>query len=135
RSDRGKFYEPIRKTAEAVGFHDTVRRLLSAIRRRRPSGGGSHMQTMDMRIDDGRTWLRQLRHFVNRAACTLWGPACRGAGQGGQLTALAGGMAVALAASPGPAVPAMPARGFGIPTPAAPLNGRSSPAASAPPPT
>ena len=70
-SETGKFYEAIRKMAEAVGFHDNVRRLLSAIRRRRPSGGGSHMQTMDMRIDDGRTWLRQLRHFVNRAACTL----------------------------------------------------------------
>ena len=28
------------------------------------SGGGSHMQTMDMRIDDGRTWLGQLHHFV-----------------------------------------------------------------------
>ena len=78
-SEGGKFYEAIRKTAEAVG--------------------------------DGRTWLRQLHHFVTRAACTLWRPACRGAGRGGQWTALAVGMAVALAASPGQAVPAMPAGG------------------------
>ena len=86
------------------------------------SGGGSHMQTMDMRIDDGRTWLGQLHHFVTRAACTLWRPACRGAGRGGQWTALAVGMAVALAASPGQAVPAMPAGGFGMPTPVPPVN-------------
>src|SRR5213080_1761755 len=86
------------------------------------SGGGSHMQTMDMRIDDGRTWLGQLHHFVTRAACTLWRPACRGAGRGGQWTALAVGMAVALAASPGQAVPAVPAGGFGMPTPMSPVN-------------
>ena len=48
-SEGGKFYEAIRKTAEAVG--------------------------------DGRTWLRQLHHFVTRAAW-LWRPACRGAGRG-----------------------------------------------------
>jgi len=89
-SEGGKFYEAIRKTAEAVG--------------------------------DGRTWLRQLHHFVTRAACTLWRPACRGAGRGGQWTALAVGMAVALAASPGQAVPAMPAGGFGMPTPVSPVN-------------
>ena len=56
------------------------------------------------------------------AACTLWGPACRDAGRGGQWTALAVGMAVALAASPGQAVPAMPAGGFGMPTPVSPVN-------------
>ena len=89
-SEGGKFYEAIRKTAEAVG--------------------------------DGRTWLRQLHHFVTRAALTLWRPACRGAGRGGQWTALAVGMAVALAASPGQAVPAMPAGGFGMPTPVSPVN-------------
>ena len=89
-SEGGKFYEAIRKTAEAVG--------------------------------DGRTWLRQLHHFVTRAACTLWRPACRGAGRGGQWTALAVGMAVALAASPGQAVPAVPAGGFGMPTPVSPVN-------------
>jgi hypothetical protein len=71
-SEGGKFYEAIRKTAEAVG--------------------------------DGRTGLGQLHHFVTRAACTLWRPACRGAVRGGQWTALAVGMAVALAASPGQAL-------------------------------
>src|SRR5436190_19868856 len=80
------------------------------------------MQTVEMHIDDGRTWLGQLYHFVTRAACTLWGPACRGAGRSGQWTALAVGMAVALAASPGQAVPAMPAGGFGMPTPMSPVN-------------
>ena len=80
------------------------------------------MQTVDMHIDDGRTWLGQLHHFVTRAACTLWGPACRGAGRSGQSTALAVGVAVALAASPGQAVPAMPAGGFGMPTPMSPVN-------------
>src|SRR2546429_1580016 len=75
-----------------------------------------------MHIDDGRTWLGQLYHFVTRAACTLWGPACRGAGRSGQWTALAVGMAVALAASPGQAVPAGPAGGFGMPTPGSPGN-------------
>ena len=77
------------------------------------------MQTMDLHIDDGRTWLGQLHHFVTRAACTLWRPASRGAGRGGQWTALAVGMAVALAASPGQA---MPADGFGMPTPVSPVN-------------
>ena len=80
------------------------------------------MQTVEMHIDDGRTWLGQLHHFVTRAACTLWGPACRGAGRSGQWTALAVGMAVALAASPGQAVPAVPAGGFGMPTPVSPVN-------------
>src|SRR2546428_4384307 len=80
------------------------------------------MQTVDIHIDDGRTWLGQLNHFVTRAACTLWGPACRGAGRSGQWTALAVGMAVALAASPGQAVPAVPAGGFGMPTPVSPVN-------------
>src|SRR5438094_10503137 len=75
------------------------------------------MQTVEMHIDDGRTWLGQLHHFVTRAACTLWRPACRGAGRGGQWTALAVGMSVALAARPGRAVPAMPAGGCGMPTP------------------
>jgi tetratricopeptide (TPR) repeat protein len=89
-SEGGKFYEAIRKTAEAVG--------------------------------DGRTWLRQLHLFVTRAALTLWGPACRGAGRSGQSTTLAVGVAVALAASPGQAVPAMPAGGFGMPTPMSPVN-------------
>jgi tetratricopeptide (TPR) repeat protein len=73
-------------------------------------------------VGDGRTWLRQLHHFVTRAALTLWGPACRGAGRGGQWTALAVGMAVALAASPVQAAPAMPAVGFGMPTPVSPVN-------------
>src|SRR3989442_13342569 len=80
------------------------------------------MQTVEIIIDEGRTWLGQLEHFVSRGGCTLWGPACRGAGRSGQSTALAVGMAVALAASPGQAVPAMPAGGFGMPTPMSPVN-------------
>src|SRR4029450_12246993 len=80
------------------------------------------MQTMDMHMDGGRAWLGQLHHFVTRPACTLWRPARRGAGRAGQGTALAVGMPVALAASPGQAVPAMPAGGFGMPTPVSPVN-------------
>src|SRR2546428_4743795 len=89
------------------------------------SGGGSHMQTMDMRIDDGRTWLGQLHHFVTRAACTLWRPACRGAGRGGQWTALAVGKAVVPGAGPGHAVPAVPAGGLGMATPVPPAKAGS----------